>query len=315
MQAKPISTSMSAREWAMLLALSVLWGGSFFFVGVAVKELPTLTVVVVRVMIAALLLLALLRGLGIAMPRDAATWRAFLCMGLLNNAVPFSLIVWAQGHIASGVASILNAATPLFTVIVAHLFTADEKMTGRRIAGVMIGFAGVAIMIGGEALFSLGGHVAGQVACLTAALSYAFAGVYGRRFRSMGVPPLATAAGQVTASSALLVPVMLLVDRPWQLAVPSLGVCAALAGLAALSTALAYVLYFRILSTAGATNLLLVTFLIPVSAILLGVLVLHESLAPRHLAGMALISAGLAVIDGRLVGLLAKQKPAASRGP
>ena len=314
MPTQNINASMSGREWAMLLALSVLWGGSFFFVGVAVKELPTLTVVVARVLIAALLLHALLRVIGIAMPRDGATWRAFLAMGFLNNAVPFSLIVWAQSHIASGVASILNAATPLFVVMVAHAFTADEKMTGTRLAGVVTGFAGVAIMIGGEALASLGNHVVGQLACLGAALSYAFAGVYGRRFKTMGVPPLATAAGQVTASSALLVPLMLIVDRPWQLAAPSLGVCIALLGLAALSTALAYVLYFRILSTAGATNLLLVTFLIPVSAILLGVLVLHESLAPRHLAGMALISVGLAVIDGRLVRLLSKQKPAASRG-
>ena len=315
MQSGPINTSMSPLEWAMLLALSVLWGGSFFFVGVAVKELPTLTVVVARVAVAAALLWALLEAFGIAMPRGGATWRAFLVMGFLNNAVPFSLIVWAQGYIASGVASILNAATPLFTVIVAHVFTADEKMTGRRLAGVAVGFAGVAIMIGGEALSSIGSHAAGQIACLGAALSYAFAGVYGRRFKQMGVAPFATAAGQVTASSVLLVPLMLAIDRPWTLATPSLSAIAALVGLAALSTALAYVLYFRILSTAGATNLLLVTFLIPVSAILLGVLVLHESLAPRHLAGMALISAGLAVIDGRLLQIISKQKPAASRGP
>jgi drug/metabolite transporter (DMT)-like permease len=315
MQCNPINTSMSAIEWAMLLALSVLWGGSFFFVGVAVKELPTLTVVVARVAIAALLLLLLLRVLGIGMPKEAATWRAFLAMGFLNNAVPFSLIVWAQAQIASGVASILNAATPLFGVIVAHAFTADEKMTGRRLIGVVTGFAGVAIMIGGDALGSLGGHVAGQIACLGAALSYAFAGVYGRRFKAMGVPPLASATGQVTASSGLLIPLAIVFDRPWLLAAPSLDVFAALVGLAALSTALAYALYFRILATAGATNLLLVTFLIPVSAILLGVLVLHESFAPRHFAGMALISAGLAIIDGRLARLLSKQKPAATRGP
>lgn len=314
MQPKPINSSMGTLEWVMLLALSVLWGGSFFFVGVAVKELPTLTVVVARVLIAALLLRAIMHTLGVVMPGDWRTWRAFLGMGFLNNAAPFSLIVWAQSQIPSGVASILNAATPLFTVIVAHALTADEKMTGRRLAGVLVGFAGVAAMVGSEALSAFGGHVAGQLACLGAALSYAFAGIYGRRFKAMGVEPLATAAGQVTASSMLLLPMMLMIDRPWQLAMPSATAIAALVGLAAFSTALAYVLYFRILSVAGASNLLLVTFLIPVSAILLGVIVLQERLAPQHVTGMTLIFVGLAIIDGRLTKTLLKRKPTASRG-
>lgn len=191
-------------------------------------------------------------------------------MGFLNNVVPFCLIVWGQSHIASGVASILNATTPLFTVVVAHMLTSDEKMTGNRLIGVVVGFVGVAIMIGGQALSSLGLGVVAQLACLAGAISYAFAGVFGRRFKNMGVTPMQTAAGQVTASSVMLIPVMLVVDQPWTLPVPSFAAVAALLGVAALSTALAYVLYFRILSTAGATNLLLVTFLIPVSAIILG---------------------------------------------
>jgi drug/metabolite transporter (DMT)-like permease len=304
---------MSSLEWGLVLALSALWGGSFFFNGVAVRELPTLTVVVVRVALAAAILILVLRIMGSVLPSGRRVWVALFGMGFLNNVIPFSLIVWGQLHIASGVASILNATTPLFTVIVAHVLTSDERMTGARLFGVVIGLIGVGYMIGGAALSSLGVDVAAQLACLAAAVSYAFAGVYGRRFKAMGVTPLQTAAGQVTASSVLLVPVMVLVDEPWKLAVPSMAAMLALVGVAALSTALAYVLYFRILSTAGATNLLLVTFLIPVSAIILGVLVLGESLQLKHIVGMALIGFGLAAIDGRPWRALLAARSGASR--
>lgn len=290
---------MTSLEWAMLLALSMLWGGSFFFNGIAVRELPVFTVVVARVVLAAIILLLVLRLRGERMPRERRIWAAFFGMGLLNNVIPFSLIVWGQQHIASGVASILNASTPLFTVILAHVLTSDERMSGGRLAGVLIGFAGVAVMIGTGAMRDLGVNVAAQLMCLAGALSYAFAGIYGRRFRAMGVSPMATATGQVIASSLIMLPLALLVDRPWTLAAPSPAALGALIAVAAMSTALAYVLYFRILATAGATNLLLVTFLIPVSAILLGGLFLGETLLPRHFAGMALIGLGLAAIDGR----------------
>lgn len=291
--------AMSPREWAMLLALSAVWGGSFFFNEVAVRELPVFTVVVARVALAALILLALLRLRGEALPRGWPVWRAFLAMGLLNNVIPFSLIVAGQQQIASGVASILNASTPLFTVVFAHLLTRDERMSGGKLAGVLTGFAGVAVMIGLGALGEAGQNTGAQLMCLGAAVSYALAGIYGRRFRAMGLAPMSTAAGQVAASSVILLPMVLLVDRPWTLAAPSLAAVLALIGVAAVSTALAYVLYFRILAAAGATNLLLVTFLIPVSAILLGAAVLGEVLLPRHFAGMALIGLGLAAIHGR----------------
>jgi drug/metabolite transporter (DMT)-like permease len=296
-----VNRTMTAPEWAMLLALSVLWGGSFFFTGVAVKELPPLTIVVLRVGLAAVMLYATLRLLGLRLPRRAEVWAAFFGMGFLNNVVPFCLIVWGQTHIASGLAAILNATTPLFTVLVAHAFTADEKMSRNRLAGVLIGLAGVTLMIGPDAFGGIGTDVLAQLAVLAAAISYAFAGVFGRRFRRMGVAPMATATGQVVASTLMLLPVALLVDRPWTLPMPSATVWAAILGIAAFSTALGYVLYFRILAAAGATNLLLVTFLIPVSAIVLGSLVLGERLGTRHFLGMALIGVGLAAIDGRLV--------------
>lgn len=310
-----ISQSMGPREWALLLTLSVLWGGSFFFTALAVKELPPLTIVVLRVGLAALILLAVNRLMGISMPQDGRVWAAFFAMGFLNNVVPFCLIVWGQTHIASGLASILNATTPLATVVVAHLLTRDEKMTGSRLAGVIIGFLGVVVMLGPKVLDGLGTNVVAQLACLAAAISYACAGVFGRRFKRMGVAPMLTATGQVTASTLMLLPVMLVVDRPWTLAVPSLTAWGAVIGIAALSTALAYILYFRILATAGATNLLLVTFLIPVSAILLGVAVLGEHLDPEQMVGMVLIAAGLAAIDGRLLRLVGNMVIASAAVP
>jgi drug/metabolite transporter (DMT)-like permease len=303
---------MSLLDWSLLLALSILWGGSFFFVGVAVKALPPFTIVLLRVAIAAAALHLVLRATRTAMPWDANTWLAFFGMGLLNNAIPFSLIVWGQTQIASGLASILNATTPLFTVLVAHVLTADERLSKGRIVGVLLGFAGVVALIGPQALTGLGKDVMAQVAILGAALSYAFASLFGRRFKRMGVSPLATAAGQVSASSLLLLPVTALVDRPWELSWPGWLVCGAIVGGGLLSTALAYVLFFRILASAGAVNLMLVTFLIPVSAILLGGAFLGETLAPTDFAGMALIGLGLAAIDGRLASLLPHLRARAS---
>lgn len=290
---------MGGRQWIMLLTLAVLWGGSFFFNGVAVRELPSFTLVWLRVAVAAAALLALLRLVGLRMPREPRVWLAFFGMATLNNLLPFVLIVWGQHRIASGLASILNATTPLFTVLVAHLLTVDETLSPAKAAGVAVGFVGAAVMVGTDALSDMGTQVWAQLACLAAALSYAFAGIFGRRFRRMNISPLVTAAGQVSASTLLLLPVVLLVDRPWELALPHAATWGAVAGVGLLSTALAYVLYFRILADAGATNLLLVTFLIPISAILLGVFVLGETLLPRHCVGMGLIAAGLVLIDGR----------------
>jgi drug/metabolite transporter (DMT)-like permease len=287
---------MTRSDWLRLLTLSLLWGGSFFFVEVALRGLPPLSIVWCRVALGAVILVVAMRAMGVGLPGRAA-WPALLVMGFLNNAVPFTLFVVAQGQITGSLAAILNATTPLFTVVVAHLATADERLTVAKVAGLGLGFAGVVVMMGGAALT---GDGAAKIACLLAAFSYALAGVWGRRFRRMGVPPLATAFGQVAASSMLLLPVWLVVDRPWALPLPNAEVWAAVIGIAALSTALAYLLYFRLLASAGATHLLLVTFLIPVSATLLGVVLLEERLAGQHLAGFGLIAAGLVAMDGRV---------------
>jgi drug/metabolite transporter (DMT)-like permease len=289
--------AMGAVEWALLLALSALWGGSFFFVGVAVGAMPPFTIVLVRVALAAAALILVVHVSGMRLPASLRQWASFAVMGALNNAIPFSLIVWGQTQIASGLAAILNATTPLFTVVLAHVLTRDERLTPNRAAGVLVGFAGVALMIGLPVLEGVGTHLGAQLAVLAAAMSYALAGIFGRRFRAL--PPAVTAAGQVSASTLMLLPVALVLDRPWTLPLPAPQALGALAGLALLSTALAYVIYFRVLRAAGATNLLLVTFLIPASALMLGSLVLNERLEPRHFAGMALIGLGLAAIDGR----------------
>lgn len=295
----PKTKAMNLSEWIMLIILSILWGGSFFFVGVAVKALPPLTIVALRVTLASLTLFTVAHFSGQRLSMRRKIWVAFLGMSLLNNVIPFSLIVWGQIHIASGFASILNATTPLFTVIAAHLLTCDEKMNPLKVFGVVIGFSGVVIMIGYKAITGLGGGIYGQFAILGAALSYSLAGIYGRRFSRLGIKPIVTATGQVTASSVILIPLALLVDKPFTLPFPGLEVWSAIMGLAFLSTAVAYILYFRVLATAGATNVLLVTLLIPVSAILFGIAFLGEQVELKQLVGMGLISIGLLSIDGR----------------
>jgi drug/metabolite transporter (DMT)-like permease len=286
----------------LLILLSIIWGGGFVLAKIAVGALPPFTVVLGRVVIAAAVLHLLVLATGRRMPADLGLWRDFLVMGLLNNAIPFSLIFWGQQEIGSGLAAILNAATPLFTVLVAQAFTSDEKASPAKLAGVVLGMIGVALMIGLDFAAGLGRHLPAELAVVGATISYAFAGVFGRRFR--GQPPLVVAAGQLSGSALLILPMALLVDRSWTLPLPGSGTWAALIGLAVFSTALAYVIFFRILARAGATNLLLVTFLIPVSALLLGIAFLGETLSRHHLAGMALIGLGLAAIDGRPLGIL-----------
>ncbi|MEL6481084.1 MAG: DMT family transporter [Pseudomonadota bacterium] len=286
--------------WVMLFALSVLWGGAFFFVEVAVAALPPFVVVWLRVALASLALFAFCWATGRRMPAGREAWVALAVMGLLNNVIPFSLITWGQTEIESGLASIINAMTPVSAVLLAHFFTADEKLTGARAAGVGLGILGVTVLIGWDALAGLGGAVLGQLAVLAATISYGFSSLWGRRFRAMGLDPVVTATGQVTCSSILLLPALLL-SQPWTLPFPGWEVVASLIGLAVLATALAYILFFRILAIAGAGNVMLVTLLIPPSAILLGWAILGERLGPQHFAGFAIIGLGLLFLDGRML--------------
>jgi drug/metabolite transporter (DMT)-like permease len=288
---------MSTTDWALLLLLSVLWGGSFYFAKIAVPEIPPLTLALGRVGIAAAALIVVARLLAVPFPRDPVVWKQFTVIAALNNAIPFTLLFWAQIHISIGLASILNATTPLFGVLVAHALTHDDRLTAGRVVGLIAGFIGVVLLIGPGLLSDLGADVLAEFACLAAACSYAFGAVLARRLR--GVPPIMVASGQLTMSTVLLLPFVLLFDKPSAFFTASHAALAALMGIALLSSALAYFIYFRLIARAGATNALLVTFLVPVSAILMGIVLLGENLSTRQLAGMTVIFIGIAAIDGR----------------
>jgi drug/metabolite transporter (DMT)-like permease len=293
--------AMTAREWGLLALLSLLWGGSFFFVGVAVKELPPLTLVTLRVGLAAALLWTCAPLIGVSPPRSMRAVAALAALGFGNNALPFALIAWGQTHLPSGLASILNAATPLFTVLAAHILTVDEKLSGLKVLGAVAGMAGVAWLIGSDVL--RGGaatHMWAELAVLAAALSYALSAIFARRMRSLGLKPIDVAAGQATLATIFLAPLALAIDRPWTLPMPSEAVVGSVLAIAIFSTALAYIVYFRILASAGATNVLLVTLLVPATSVILGALFLRERLAAHQFVGFALIAVGLAFIDGRL---------------
>jgi drug/metabolite transporter (DMT)-like permease len=307
-KAPMIRAVMNRSDWLILLALAVIWGGAFFFVGVAVRHVPPLTYVWLRVTIGAAGLWAylLIRGERVMLPRSV--WGSIVLLAVLNNALPFALFGWGQTHIASGLASILNATTPIWGVVVAHLLTRDEKMSPRKLAGVLLGFGGVATMIGPSLLSSLGTSALAQLACVVAALSYALAAVWARRFKPLGISPLSITTGQLTASALLMLPVSMIVDRPWTNALPPLSAWGAITALALVCTALGYVLYFRLIEHAGATNALLVTLIVPPVAILLGGLFLNEQLAPQDLLGLAFIALGLAAIDGRLITSLYRRR-------
>jgi drug/metabolite transporter (DMT)-like permease len=292
---------IDARDWSLLGLLSILWGGSFFFNGVVLRELPPLTLVLLRVALASIILLPLLWAYRIDFPKGVSGWKPFFAIGLLNNALPFSLIVVGQTTIPSGLASILNATTPLFTVVVMAA-AGEEKLQARRIAGVIVGLIGVVILRGwrfdGEGFWS--GQGVGILLCLAGAFSYGLSALLARR-QLANSPPLGTATFQLLASTVMMIAVAGFVERPWQLPMPGAATWFAVIGLAVLSTALAYIVFFQILRRSGATNVMLVTLLIPVTAIVLGYLALGEQISAREIAGAQVIGSALLLIDGRVL--------------
>lgn len=288
---------MNLAEWALLVLLSVLWGSAFFFVGVAIIEMPPLTIVLVRVGLAALILLPLIIYLGYSLPSGLSAWIPFLIMGILNNVLPFSFLNTGQTMVSVGLASIINAMTPLFTALVMAYFK-EERLTAYRMTGVLLGVLGVVqIALPGLAHGSM--RIVGIGLCMAGALSYAFAALWGRRYL-MGHPPLLNATCQLLSSTVIMLVVASFLERPWELAFPSIQTWLALVTLAVFGTALAYLVFFRLLSSAGGSNVMLVTLLIPVSALMLGSLFLKEPLLIQELIGAAIIGLGLLFIDGRL---------------
>lgn len=290
---------MTKQTWGLLIILSVLWGASFLFVAIALPTYPPLTIVAFRVVSAAIVLHFVIYFSSVRWPTEKRFVVDITIMGLLNNVIPFALIAWGQLYVASGLASVFNAMTPIFTLVVAHYFIAEERLTGLKISGAAMGLVGVIVLIGYDALAGLSQNVTGQLAIVAAAVSYAFAGVWAKK-RLGSYPPLTLATGQVTASAFILSAIALMVDGAVIWTNPHLDILLVLVALGIFSTALAYIIYFRILALAGASNLLLVTFLIPISAIAAGIVVLDESLKNQHIAGIICIAIGLALIDGRL---------------
>lgn len=289
---------MNIQTWGLLVLLAFIWGGSFLFGRIAVLEVPPLTTVMYRVGLAALTL-----WLIILMSKrkvKLTKWLIINCaiMGLLNNVLPFSFILYGQTELGAGLASVVNAMTPIWTLLIANWLTSDEKLTPSKLLGIIFGFLGVALLMGGDIWLGLAASALAQVSVLLATISYGFAGVFGKRFKD--TDPIITATGQLTASSLIMIPIAFIFEAPTDQAWPSTNAVFSIIALAVICTAFAYILFFKILKSAGAVNVSLVTFLVPISAIIFGIIILNEQLEIYHLAGMLSIAAGLAIIDGRL---------------
>lgn len=289
---------MNTKEWGMLVLISCTWGLSFFFIEITLRELGPFTLVFYRIGIAALIAVAWVYISGRRLPMNAQAWARFFRLGAFNNLIPFSLISWGQIYIDSSLASILNATTPLFAVVLAHRLTNDEHMTRNRIIGVLLGIAGVCLLVGPAALHGLSANALGQLAILAAAVSYAYGGIYTRQLNDM--PVLVAMTGTLVAATAMILPLVLIFEYPVRtnLQLASIG---ALLGMSVLGTFLSYLLYFHVIRTVGATNTLLVTFLVPITALLAGVFILGETLSQYAILGMVVIFTGLLAVDGRIV--------------
>ena len=300
------TTSASTRDWVLIFILALIWGGSFLFGRILMLEWPPFTVVFLRVFIAAIALwgfIAITRG-KVSIPLHLVS--ALVVMAILNNVIPFSLILIGQQEIGSGLASVVNAMTPIWTLIIANFFTVDEKFTRLKLAGIICGFIGVAVLIGADLVQGLSASAWAQAAILGATISYGFATVWGKRFK--GTDPIIIATGQLTASSLIILPIVFLIEDPLNLSAPTMEMIISVLGLSVLCSAIAYILFFKILESAGATNLSLVTFVIPPSAIFFGFLFLGETLDYEDVIGVLMIAAGLALIDGRIAKLGGNKK-------
>ena len=296
---------MAVADWIRIAILSLVWGGSFFFVEVMLEAMPPMTSVLGRLTVGLAGLVGLLKLLGHPLRPLMTQWRSFAWIGLINNAIPFSLISFGQTEITGSLASIINASTPIMTAVVAHQLTTDERLSLRKALGIAFGFGGVLVLFGPVAMQG-GASLLGMAAGLTATVCYAFGSVYSKRLKSN--PPMLNATGQVLYGTLWMFPVVCLIDQPWSLPMPGIGPWLALMGIGLLSTTLAFFIYFRVLKTAGASNVVLVTFLVPVSASALGIALLGEVLAIQHILAYLLIALGLAIIDGRIVARLAQMR-------
>lgn len=290
---------MPLSQWLLLGLLALVWGASYVLVGLILRELPPLTMVVLRLGLAAMVMIAVVRACRLDWPVGASGWMPFAMMGLFNNIIPFTAIGYGQLEIASGLTSVIVATTPLWTLLLSAAFLSGQRIGALQVAGILSGIAGVGVLFGPELLAGRATTIWGMLLALLAAISYGCAGTWGARLR--GVPPVLSSCCQLIASSAVMAVLAIAIDRPWTLPVPGAVTVLSVLGLAVISTALAYVIFYRVLAASGGTNVMLVTLIMPPISIVLGILVLGETFAPRYALGAAIIAAGLVVIDGRLV--------------
>lgn len=295
------SPKLDGTGWLFIGILSILWGGAFFLIEVGLRSYPPTTLVFLRLALAVPPMWIATRMMGERLPREPRVWGLLAVVGALNCALPFVLFFWGQQYLDSGYASILNATTPLWGVITAHFLTQDEKATPARIIGVLIGMAGIVIMVGPAAMKGLSHNLLAQIACIISTIFYSFAAIYGRRLSQTELTPMAVATGQTMMAALMMAPIVAVIEQPWAMAAPRLDSTLAGITLALFSTALAYTLYFRLIDRSGASNAQLVAFLMPILAVILGIAFLGESLSGGQISGAALIAVGLAILDGRLV--------------
>jgi drug/metabolite transporter (DMT)-like permease len=292
---------LGAVEWGLIALQSMLWGSSYFFIAVVQAEVPALTIAALRSFPAVAVLLVIVLSLGYRLPATLAEWRLFIGFSAFNTVVPFLLIVWGQSRATGGMAAILNATAPLFGIFLAHVLTHDEKLSWRKAAGIVVGIAGVAVLMGRDLLGGAAADLLARLALLAAPLCYVCANIFVRR-RLGSYPPFVIAVMQMVGALFVAVPLALALDRPWQQPAPSAQAFAAIVGMGVLGSALASLCHFTVLQRAGATNASLVTLIMPLTPVLLGGLFLGERLSPTDAAGAVTIAAALIIIDGRALG-------------
>lgn len=282
-----------AIELALLLALATLWGASYTFIKLGVATIPPITLIAARTGIAGVLLLAIMRWRGLRMPRDAATWRSFLFQACLNSVIPWTMIAWGERSLDAGLATILNSTSPIFTFFLTLAITRHEALSARKLLGVVAGMAGICLIVGMQALAGLGEQLTAQIVTVLAAICYAGAAIFSRGFK--GLDPMAPAAGSLLCGAAILIPASLVVDQPWTLA-PSTGSLLALAGLAVFSTALAFVIYFRLIQTLGSVGTTAQAYLRVPIGVAVSVVFLGESLSSTAWIGLGCVVIGVAAM-------------------
>jgi drug/metabolite transporter (DMT)-like permease len=282
-----------ATELALLLALATLWGASYTFIRIGVATIPPITLIACRTLIAGLLLLIILRWRGVRMPVDAASWRRFLFQACLNSVIPWTMVAWGARALDAGVATILNSTAPIFTFFLTLAITRHEAVTSRKLLGVIAGMAGICLIVGVQALSGFGAELTAQIVMVVAAIAYAGAAILGRDFRDLD--PMVPAAGSLLCGAAILIPMSLALERPWTLQ-PSTSSMLALLALAVFSTALAFVIYFRLIRTLGSVGTTAQAYLRVPIGVAVGAVFLGEQLSSTAWIGLACVVVGVAAM-------------------